>query len=315
MKQFWVGIPGTLLVLLLICSPVKAIGLEYYGIEDHIMNDMSILNIVTLKFDSPISHLEYQLDFKIHNLSVSGNFHSNCEIADRDDKSSIVCDFADMPDDNLLELEFFSKDGVKKTGNEYKFTVNYGISLPIERVFVIVSLPEKAILSREPVNTSFFPGEGEIMTDGKHIMVYWERENLTSGSDLKFSVMYGMPASIDITGLFVLVGPLGGGIIVLALGIGYALYRRMPKSKEILHSVLNSDEKKLMDVLHAREGKCGQKILVRETDFSKAKVSRIVKNLRDRGVVEIEPISGRENRIVLKNSFRENNKEKEENQN
>ena len=39
---------------------------------------------------------------------------------------------------------------------------------------------------------------------------------------------------------------------------------------------------------------------MRETDFSKAKVSRLVKNLKERGVVDIEPVSGRENRIILK---------------
>ncbi len=310
MKQFLWGICGTVITLLLLSMPAMAVGLEYYGIEDHIRSDMTVLNSVTLKFDSPISHLEYQLDFRAYNLTASSNFQSSCEIADRNGKSSIVCDFAGMPLDNLLKLDFVSKDGVVKSGNEYKFTVNYGISLPIKRVFVIIALPEKAVFSREPVNASYFPGDGEIMTDGKHIMVYWEKENLNSGDDLKFSTFYGMPAAFDVTGLFVLLGPIGGGIIIVAVGLGYVMLKRVPKSREILHSVLNSDEKRIMDVLHSREGRCGQKILVRETDFSKAKVSRLIKNLRDRGVIKIEPISGRENRIVLKTSFTEK-KEKE----
>ncbi len=314
MKQFLSGACGIIITLLLLSMPAMAIGLEYYGIEDHIMNDMTVLNSITLKFDTPISQLEYQLDFRAYNLTVSSNFQSSCEIVDRNGKSSIVCDFVGMPSENILKLDFLSKDGIKKSGNEYKFNVNYGISLPIERVFVFIALPEKAIFTREPVNTSYFPDDGEIMTDGKRIMVYWERENLTSGNDLKFSALYGMPVPFDLTGLFVLVGPIGGGIVIVAIGIGYMIFKRMPKSRDILHSVLNSDEKRIVDVLHSRSGKCGQKILVRETDFSKAKVSRIVKNLRDRGVVNIEPISGRENRIVIKTSFTEK-EEKEKTQN
>jgi len=314
MKQFY-GVLGFLVFTLLICGQAKATGLDYYGIEDYVMGDMSVLNSITLKFDSPISRLEYQLDFKVYSLNVSSNFQADCEIVDRNGKSSIVCNFIDMPTDNILKLDFMSMEGVQKIGNEYRFNVNYGISLPINRVFAIVALPEKATLTREPVNTSYFPGDGEVMTDGKHIMVSWERENLTSGDDLKFSLIYGMPGAANLTGLLLYMGPIGGGILVVLVGIGYMMFRRMPKSRDILHSVLNSDEKRLVDVLHNKNGKCGQKMLVRETDFSKAKVSRLVKNLKNRGVIKIEPVSGRENSIILKGSFLEENKEKEEAQN
>ena len=62
----------------------------------------------------------------------------------------------------------------------------------------------------------------------------------------------------------------------------------------------NEDEKKVVDVLKAHNGSVGQKIIVRETGFSKAKVSRLVNSLKERNVIIVEPISGRENRIVLK---------------
>ena len=44
---------------------------------------------------------------------------------------------------------------------------------------------------------------------------------------------------------------------------------------------------------------------MRESGFSKAKVSRLVSNLRERGVVGVEPISGRENRVLLKTGKKE----------
>ncbi len=40
--------------------------------------------------------------------------------------------------------------------------------------------------------------------------------------------------------------------------------------------------------------------LVWNREKARAKVSRLVKNLKERGVVDIEPISGRENKVILK---------------
>ena len=56
----------------------------------------------------------------------------------------------------------------------------------------------------------------------------------------------------------------------------------------------------IIDILNKYSGKIGQKVIVRESDFSKAKVSRLVKSLKGRGVLDTEAISGRENRIMLK---------------
>ncbi len=63
--------------------------------------------------------------------------------------------------------------------------------------------------------------------------------------------------------------------------------------------MLNADEKRVMSILAARGGKVLQKHVVRESGFSKAKVSRLLKAMGWRGIVKLEPVSGRENWVLL----------------
>lgn len=273
--------------------------LEYYGIENAINNDLSVSSTVTLKFIEPISHLEYGLAFRAENLTVESKFTSNCELEQEEKTSVIYCDFVGMTmDDNLIKLSFITNDAVRKMGSNYQFNINYGISLPIDRSFVLIKLPENGVLTKQPANTSYYPQSGKVITDGKHIMAYWQEENLTSGDSMQFSVLFSFPSTISTNLNNALIAVLTVLIIIAMVAI--AFYMRKGEKMETVTSVLNEDEKTIVDILKDRDGKTLQKVLVRESGFSKAKVSRLVKNLKERGIVDIEPVSGRENRILLK---------------
>jgi hypothetical protein len=155
MKQFF-------LLAFVVCffvsvAHANALGLEYYGIEDSINEDLSVDNEITLKFDTPINHLDYQLGFRAYNLTATSNFDSvDCEIIDRERTSDISCDFVGMTKEkNMLKLSFSTKDSVRRVDGKYQFSINYGISIPIERVFALIKLPENGILAEEPVNQSY----------------------------------------------------------------------------------------------------------------------------------------------------------------
>lgn len=281
----------------------KGVELEYYGVEDSINEDLSVYNLITLKFDSPISHLDYLLQFKIHNLTASGRGFGpvDCNVTYGGETSNISCDIIGMTrEKNLLELSFDVKNAVKKKGDRYEFTANYGVSLPVKRMVTTVKLPEKSILAEEVINQSYFPKDGETLTDGRRIMVYWEKENLMPGDDLQFLVLYTMPDAREPVYNYIIVFLTS---IVIIIMIGMTVYLRRGtkiKSMDVVTSVLNDDERSIVNILNRHEGKCFQKILVRESGFSKAKVSRLVKNLKGRGVIDVEPVSGRENSILLR---------------
>lgn len=294
MKQYAFLVSVTVFLLLTL-GFAQALSLEYYGIDDEIREDSTVKNTITLRFSEPISHLDYQLGFEVYNLTVDSDFQPECEVRRSNGKSTISCDFIGMTSEkNNLKLSFLAKEAVTKVGGNYRFNVNYGLSLPVNRSFVIIKLPPKGILPGEPANQSYHPSTGKIITDGKKIMVYWEKENLSPNDSLQFSVLYSLPSLLSNSLILVITG----AIIVSMVAI--AVFLRRTGEKETVTSVLNDDEKTIVNVLQDRKGSSPQKVLVREADFSKAKVSRLVRNLEERGVVEIQPLSGRENKIILK---------------
>lgn len=292
------------ITLPIVSVPAMGLQLEYYGIESSINDDTTVRTVLSIKFPGPVNSTELTLDYAAYNLTVTSSFESAvCTLADESDKSRIACELTGVTESrNLLTLAFYTKDSVKAFQGKYNFSANYGISLPIKEAFILVKIPRSSVLSEEPSNQSYSPRDGKILSDGKNIMVYWQRENLTAMDDMGFSVSYATSAvGAGFNNLFVVSI---AGIVIISM-IAVAIYVRKGDgigkiTAEVFTSVLNSDEKKVVDILTRHGGKSGQKIIVRESDFSKAKVSRLVKNLKGRGIVDIEPISGRENRIILK---------------
>jgi len=284
-----------------------AVSLEYYGIEDTINSDNSVDNSVVLQFKEPVGHLDYQLGFRIYNLTTDSDFpFAECNSEDTESGSLISCDFIGMTKNrNKLVLKFRTDDIVNKVNENYRFNVNYGMSLPVDRVFALIKLPENGILSENIANQSFFPPDGGVLTDGRLIMVYWNKYNLTGGDDLQYGVLYTMPGSRDPVFNYVIIIMT---LVVIVVMVGIAVYlkrgQKPTKQESAIESVLNRDEKTIVSILNGHDGKAGQKVLVRESDFSKAKVSRLVANLKERGVIDVEPISGRENRIMLKKDIK-----------
>ena len=299
-------LPALMLIMAftIVSAQANAAELEYYGIETSINEDAAAKTILTIKFSKPVDSFQFTLNYPAYNLTSSSSFDSaSCTLAEEAGKSRIACTMSGMTEaKNLLTLTFYTAEGAGALQGRYNFSADYGISLPIEEAFVLIKIPRSSVLSEEPANQSYMPADGKILSDGKNIMVYWQRENLTATDGMRFSVSYAIAGmSAGFSNLFVVSI---AGIVIISM-IAVAVYVRRGDgigkiTAEVVTSVLNSDEKRVVDILARHGGKSGQKIIVRESDFSKAKVSRLVKNLKERGVVNIEPISGRENRIILR---------------
>jgi uncharacterized membrane protein len=281
----------------------QAVGLRYYGIEDNINSDMLVDHTVKLEFDRPISNLEYRIDFNILSLKAENNFGTSiCSSKATNVGSIISCSFEGMTEDrSFVTLKFRSRSGITKTDENYTYAARYGISLPVQTLFAIVRLPENGILSQQVANQSYSPADGKTLTDGRIIMVYWERQNVTAEDDLGVSVSFTLPSFTDPFFNFLL-----GGLVFIvllslfAVGVYFRRTQMSDRGREAVKSVLNRNEKVVVDILSRHGGNAVQKVIVRDSDFSKAKVSRLVKSMQERGVVEIEPVSGRENRIILR---------------
>lgn len=292
----------TLSVFFVSCASAQSTELEYYGIESTINEDLSVKTVIAIRFMQPVEAADFGLRYSISNLSAETNAMSvACNLAQG--SSRISCRFSGMTKDkNQLTLTFYSNDGFTPYQGKFSFSQDYNIGIPTKDSSVLIKLPKNSALSEEPANASFTPNDGGILSNGKIIMVFWERTDLSASSDMRFSVSYSSNAApVASSNSNLLIIMVSGFVIISMISVAVYVKRGPGGSKaDVMTSVLNSDEKKVVDILARHGGKSGQKVIVRESDFSKAKVSRLVKNLKERGVVDIEPISGRENRIILK---------------
>jgi uncharacterized membrane protein len=178
-----------------------------------------------------------------------------------------------------------------------------GYFVPMEenakRFFNIVYLPPTATLATEMPNESFSPRDGTTLSDGRHIMVYWERLNLEKGEDIYFSISYKMPPSQNGNIIDIALTVIIAVIIIASLGIFYVRTSRRQDSMKVMMPLMKGDEKVVIDILSKHGGSVNQKVIVRESDFSKAKVSRIIADLKERNIVSVESM-GRMNKITLK---------------
>jgi len=292
-----------LFILALNCFiwPGSSLNLDYYGSESRVNKDLSVSHSLTFTMDSSVPDFDYMIKYKIYNLKFSSVYAPvDCEFR-VSDTSQVSCKFSDHEnyDKTQLVLSFDTKENVRTLDDNYEFSYVFPIEANVERFFNMVYLPETATLATDVPSESISPGYGKTISDGKHIMVYWERENVTSGDDLYFSVAYSFPLP-DFT-LFQL-----GTMIVIAVIIivGLAAFyikssSHRPESIKVVMPLLKGDEKTVVEIINERGGSVNQRVIVRESDFSKAKVSRLVAGLKERGIVDVE-VMGRTNKVTLK---------------
>jgi uncharacterized membrane protein len=291
------------LVTCMMMPHVSAADLEYYGIDTTIEKNLQTAVTLTLIPVKPVNIIDLELDFTILNLSVttmSGT--SRCDFTSINGGSSISCNFYGMEeDDRNVRINFYTREAVRPTGNNYEFRLNFPVPYNTERVFSIVKLPAKAALSEEVVNQSYFPPDGSTLTDGRRMMVSWEDMNLTTEDTLSFLVTFEVMDSGGNMWDLTVIG-MTSLVVIIMISVAVYMSRGSPKCEADVKvlPLLNKDEKKVVDIIARNDGQVRQSVIVKESDYSKAKVSRLIKNLKERGVVDTDPISGRENKVILK---------------
>ncbi len=296
--------------LLLLGGTASAAELKSYRVDAFINSDETITSVVTLEFDQPVAHLEYRLNFIISGLQARSSYDfTDCRSENDGAGSIILCDFIGVPSNNEVRLNFQSAGDITKSDEKRQLSIDYTISTQANKRIIAIRLPEGGSLAEEVANMSYFPRHGEIFTDGKRIGILWRLDNPLD--EAKFLISYTVPPSsliIDPPILLMI------AVVIMAIAGGFFIYFRKyvaAGKAEAFKAVLNQDEKKIVDILTGSGGKAYQKVIVRDTGFSKAKVSRLLKSLKERGIIEIEPVSGRENRVILVTEKKKNEGEKE----
>jgi len=208
-----------------------------------------------------------------------------------------------------IKIKYISESFVEITKDRY-FTLNLAKIEGKKEITVI--LPEAATLkyTLDSAKSSIIPSATEITTDGKRIVLKWQDEDLAQANSLL--IIYQEPQKINWTFWIIMVF-----LIFLIFGIleYFILKKRKkkvsvlpekiqesitPEPKEELTRNLFEEEKAIIEILlKAKDQELWQKKLLFELGISKVKLSRKLRNLEAKDLIERIPF-GNTNKIRLK---------------
>jgi hypothetical protein len=190
-------------------------------------------------------------------------------------------DLFEFPEDYELSggtLKYFDKGLIEKDGRNYFFISKSEIH-PNSQIKVI--LPKGASLNK---NYFIFPREYGISTDGENIIL-----NFNETREKEIFIPYTL--NKEIFWFYIL-----GGLFALYLGITFFQFKK-GESKKYTQN-LYREEKKIMDYI-LKKKECWTKEISRDLDIPKVRLSRKIRNLVEKGLIEKIPY-GNENKIKIK---------------
>ena len=227
----------------------------------------------------------------------------------------------DQKNKTCLVQSTFARCGSLTKGN-HTVTYSYSSSYPIatvgentlfkhsvelpyatEQQEIELQLPIGYVIPREQgKNDEFYisPEPKEVSSDGQHIILFWEGD----AQEFSISVLTRELGGVSyLTGFLALALLL---VIALLVALKYVLTKQKNSTKtkpkkqpqQVIIPGLMESEQTIVDLLK-KNNEMWQKNLLKETGFSKAKLSRTIRNLEERGVVT-RTIYGNANKVSLK---------------
>ena len=192
-------------------------------------------------------------------------------------------------------LEFDAHHLVIPTSKAFAFSYVDGISTPTKRFEMLLTLPEGTGLVQDSVFKPY--PEAVVGSTGRRMTLFWVLNSPELGKTYTFTATYErLGQIINYYGTYSKYIAVFFALAFAVVLWRYWVYRKTNLGAVI--SVLKDDEKKVFDIILQSKGKCKQNNIVNGTNFSKAKVSRILTDLEARGLIEKIRV-GRTNRIVV----------------
>lgn len=287
--------------LILLAPLVAATPLDYYETVISLDKEDSAFTFIFLFEEAPDGNLEYLLPFSIKDFETNANFGNyTCESLPKSWGALISCDFSQVKEGGrVLNIKFTTSETIREIEDEILFSADVKTPQDVKKMILKVVLEKGYILIEEPEGSTtkvpYSPKDGNEGSDGRRIFIEWERKDVKRGEGIDVSVTYErilprVEGNQNI--IFLMIGLL---ILVIIMLVGI----RSKGKQDLDTSILKENEKKVIDIIKERGGMCKQRAIVRETDFSKAKVSRLVKDLEERGLIKTEK-EGRSKKIYIK---------------
>ncbi|NOZ59370.1 MAG: winged helix-turn-helix transcriptional regulator [Euryarchaeota archaeon] len=300
------------LLVLLVLLPAAVAGQEYY-FRDYVIflspdsegNALEEVAFTVINLRGNISAVEYAMATLPEEIRV---YDDAGELRFYTEDSSVVVPLRKRltpGESQRLRFVFTLRNVVSSYRDDSILTLSYVPDVRVVNFTFVVKLPKGSVLVSEQrsaagARAAVYPAPDRILTDGEHIIIRWRKWELSPGESFRIFVMYTRAGEGGAGYALALAGALLGG----ALTYAYFRLRRMKQEEErsrVVKLVLREDEQRIFDLLEER-GEILQEEVVRITGFSKAKVSKLVRNLEEKGIIRKEPYR-KTNRLVLKKEF------------
>ena len=271
--------------LALAAHAANALDISDYNITFEIMPDTSVRESVSMAFASPLnaSSLNYAVFGEISDLSVSDGVNIIPYTLEKTGDEYNVRFAAPEGTERLL-IKFTANDLVFSSDNVYSFSTS--LKPPEARsVSIKAFLPAGFAVYRDVI----YPETHETLSDGERIYVQWEREGgVETLVSLKF---YNTNSDYSL----IVMAVMGFALVVI---VAYLVGHYRKRMKHEFERGFSEDERRVLLIL-SQEKRIMQNKVGKELHFSRAKMTRLVKKLEAKGLVEKERI-GRTNRLFYK---------------
>jgi len=268
------------LTVFLLLSANALAQVQYYGVDVTVNDRGKSFIKLTITFERPEASFSFDVVGKVENFDATS-------IA-----GPVDCTLSLTQEKRTVDISFETNDFVRTLDDKLFFDADFTLDKSIKQTFTFIKLPAGMVLAdKQP-----FPEGATNETDGRRMIIAWKMYDLQPNQQLRFQILYEQvqqPPLFQLRlGYFVIFGVAAA----VVASIVYLRYFRKPA--RLVLSVLDEYERKVMNILVASEGVVKQKKVVQDTNLSKAKVSRVVKSLVERGLIEVERM-GRTNRLKL----------------
>jgi uncharacterized membrane protein len=281
-------IPVAIIACLSLLSLAASAQVQYYGVDIDIAEKTRSSIKMTLTFEQPETNFDFNIIGKIGNFAATSNAGPIYCAQNIGGISYVNCTMNLTAGKRTVEITFETDDFVKTLEKTYFFDADMSINKDIGQVFVSAKLPQgTGFLTGDAsaAKISYYENSTKI-TDGRRIIIQWNLNNIQARQPLRFQFLYENVEIAPVFSIrlryFVLMG------LVAAAIIAFLVYRYKIKPENLVLSVLDDYERKVIDIIDANKGVANQKKIVQETNLSKAKISRVVKSLAERGLIEVE---------------------------
>lgn len=270
-----------LAIILSAVSLVHAQTIDSISVVFDIQPDDSVKQMAVFYFSNSItdSSVNYTLSNMVRNIEVfDGTRKLNYKLT-QDGQAYNLEIFLNGPTSQLT-INYIADDLVFESDSIKHLFTEFSFEQAISNITVQTKLPEGFGIYQN----SYRPSNAEIISDGRRIILNWQLIDL---QEVLFSVKY---ASLTQESNIAVVG-----VILLIVFVIVLLHYFRRKTKEEFMKGFRTDEQKAIQYIEQRKVAL-QRDLQAEFKFSRAKATRIVSVLEQKGLVRKQPY-GRTNKL------------------